>query len=65
MEKCIDYSCNKKSTNSLNKTSEEQTRKKKFIPFQYYATTGEEDNEPSQCNSESTNSTWDQKMEEA
>ena len=43
----------------------ERTRGKKFIPFQYYATTGEDDNETSQCNSESNKSTWDQKMEEA
>merc|ERR1712080_263269 len=49
---------------NLNKTLDGQTRGKKYTPFQYYATTGENDDEPSQLNSEYTNSTWDQKMEE-
>ena len=37
---------------------------KEYVPFQYYATTGEADDEPSQLESESSNTTWDQKMEE-
>ena len=54
-----------KTSVSANKiSSEEEKKRKKFVPFQYYATTGEADDEPSQLESESANSTWDQKMEE-
>jgi hypothetical protein len=56
------YCCKNKTT---KKPLDETTQGKKFIPFQYYATEGEEDNEKSQSNSESTKSTWDQKMDEA
>ena len=37
----------------------------KFVPFQYYATTGENSDESNQLNSEADNSSWDQKMDEA
>ena len=52
------------SVNAKKSSCEEEKKRKKFVPFQYYATTGEADDEPSQLESESTNSTWDQKMEE-
>ena len=54
----------KTSVNAKKSSCEEEKKRKKFVPFQYYATTGEADDEPSQLESESTNSTWDQKMEE-
>ena len=52
------------SVNTKKSICDEEKKRKKFVPFQYYATTGEADDEPSQLESESTNSTWDQKMEE-
>ena len=54
----------KTSVYAKKSSCEEEKKRKKFVPFQYYATTGEADDEPSQLESESTNSTWDQKMEE-
>ena len=56
--------CEKTSVYAKKSSCEEEKKRKKFVPFQYYATTGEADDEPSQLESESTNSTWDQKMEE-
>ena len=52
------------STSKGKKIIEKQKKGKEFIPFQYYATTGEADDEPSQLESVSSSSTWDQKMEE-
>ena len=52
------------STSKGKKNAENEKKGKGFIPFQYYATTGEADDEPSQLESVSSNSTWDQKMEE-
>ena len=52
------------STSKGKKNIEKQKKGKEFIPFQYYATTGEADDEPSQLESVSSSSTWDQKMEE-
>ena len=54
----------KTSADEKKKNNEKDKKRKQFVPFQYYATTGEADDEPSQLDSESTNSTWDQKMEE-
>ena len=53
------------SKNVEKRHNESGSSGKEFIPFQYYATTGEhkEDESSQQCN-ESTSSAWDQKMEE-
>ena len=50
---------------SLDSCSNQNKSAANFVPFQYYATTGEKDEESSQSLSEKTNSTWDQKMDEA
>ena len=53
------------SKNAEMRLNEKDSSGKKFIPFQYYATTGEHnEDESSQHGNESTSSAWDQKMEE-
>ena len=58
----LECSSSKSAEKRLN---EKDSSANEFIPFQYYATTGEhkEDESSQQCN-ESTSSAWDQKMEE-
>ena len=53
------------SQNAEMRLNEKDSSGKEFIPFQYYATTGEHnEDESSQHGNESTSSAWDQKMEE-
>ena len=50
---------------NIDSVSNQNTPSTEFVPFQYYATTGEVDEESSQLVSEKAHSTWDQKMDEA
>ena len=62
--KRIEADITPKSGAKTKKSGEKVMKGKEYVPFQYYATTGEADDEPSQLESESSNTTWDQKMEE-
>ena len=62
--KRIESDTTPKSGAKTKKSGEKVMKGKEYVPFQYYATTGEADDEPSQLESESSNTTWDQKMEE-
>ena len=58
----LECSSSKSAEKRLN---EKDSSANEFIPFQYYATTGEHnEDESSQHGNESTSSAWDQKMEE-
>ena len=63
-QKRIEADTTPKSGAKTKKNGEKVMKGKEYVPFQYYATTGEADDEPSQLESESSNTTWDQKMEE-
>ena len=53
------------SKNAEMRLNEKDSSGKEFIPFQYYATTGEHNEvESSPHGNEPTSSAWDQKMEE-
>ena len=59
-----EHDSNRIKEEKLHKELDHQSSGNEFVPFQYYATTGEKDEETSQLLCESNNSTWDQKMDE-